>query len=50
MRKFDNLKGWEQSMIIASVQRIAEMMDAGEIDASPFLDIGSLDRKEDAPR
>ena len=47
VRKFDNLKPWEQSMIIASIQRIAEMMDAGDIDAAPFLDIGSLDRKED---
>lgn len=33
-------------MIIASLQRVAEMMDAEEIDASPFLDIGSLDRLE----
>ena len=47
VRKFDNLKPWEQSMIIASIQRIAEMMDAGDIDAAPFLDIGTLDRKED---
>jgi len=47
VRKFDELKSWEQHMIIASVQRIAEMMDAENIDASPFLDIGSLDRKVD---
>lgn len=50
VRKFDGLKSWEQNMIIASVQRIAEMMDAGEIDAAPFLDLGSLDRKEDEPQ
>jgi DNA-binding MarR family transcriptional regulator len=47
--KFNQLKAWEQNMIISSVQRIAEMMDATKIDASPFLDIGSLDRKEDDP-
>jgi DNA-binding MarR family transcriptional regulator len=44
--KFDQLQSWEQHMIIASIQRVAEMMGAEEIDASPFLDIGSLDRTE----
>lgn len=47
VRKFDALKSWEQSMIIASIQRVAEMMDAGDIDAAPFLDLGPLGRKED---
>ncbi len=46
VRRFDQLQSWEQHMIIASIQRVAEMMDAQEIDASPFLDIGSLDRSE----
>lgn len=46
VRKFDQLHSWEQHMIIASLQRVAEMMDAGDIDASPFLDIGLLDREE----
>lgn len=44
VRKFGSLDEWEQSMIIASLQRIAEMMDAKDIDASPFLDVGPLDR------
>jgi DNA-binding MarR family transcriptional regulator len=44
VRKFRHLDEWEQSMIIASLQRIAEMMDAKNIDASPFLDVGALDR------
>ena len=44
VRKFRSLDEWEQSMIIASLQRIAEMMDAKDIDASPFLDVGALDR------
>ena len=47
VRKFDQLQSWEQHMIIASLQRVAEMMDAEEIDASPFLDLGSLDRPVD---
>lgn len=44
VRKFDRLHSWEQHMIISSLQRVAEMMDAEDIDASPYLDLGSLDR------
>jgi len=32
-------------MIISSLQRIARMMDAQHIEASPVLDIGVLDRQ-----
>ncbi|MFA7553638.1 MAG: MarR family transcriptional regulator [Spongiibacteraceae bacterium] len=44
-RQFDALQDWEQTMIISSLQRVAEMMDAQHIDASPVLDIGLLDRQ-----
>lgn len=44
VKRFGGLEDWEQSMIIASLQRLATMMDAEEIDASPFLEIGDLDR------
>jgi DNA-binding MarR family transcriptional regulator len=44
-KQFDALNEWEQSMMISSLQRIAQMMDAEEIDASPVLDVGILDRK-----
>lgn len=44
-RQFDDLQDWEQTMIIASLQRVAHMMDAQHIDASPVLDVGTLDRK-----
>lgn len=43
--QFGVLQEWEQSMIIASLQRVAHMMDAQHIDASPVLDIGTLDRQ-----
>lgn len=46
-RRFGNLQDWEQSMIIAALQRVAVMMDAQDIDASPVLDVGMLDRAED---
>ena len=45
-RQFGNLQEWEQTMIISSLQRVAQMMDAQHIDASPVLDIGILDRKD----
>ena len=43
-RQFNNLEEWEQSMMIALLQRVAYMMDAEHIDASPVLDVGTLDR------
>jgi len=42
-KQFNDLEIWEQTMIISSLQRIAQMMDAEDIDASPVLDIGALD-------
>lgn len=44
-RQFGDLQKWEQTMIISSLQRVAQMMDAQHIDASPVLDIGVLDRQ-----
>ena len=43
--RFGELQAWEQTMIISSLQRVAEMMAAQDIDASPVLDIGILDRQ-----
>lgn len=45
VRQFGNLHEWEQTMIISSLQRVAKMMDAEDIDASPVLDVGTLDRQ-----
>ncbi len=44
-KQFDELQEWEQMMIISSLQRVAKMMDAHKIDASPVLDLGVLDRQ-----
>ena len=43
-REFGGLQEWEQTMILSSLQRVAQMMDAHRIDASPVLDVGLLDR------
>lgn len=44
--RFAALQDWEQAMVIAALQRVASMMDAEDIDASPVLDLGVLDRSE----
>ena len=43
-RQFSDLQDWEQTQIISALQRVAQMMDAQHIDASPVLDVGVLDR------
>lgn len=45
-RQFNDLQEWEKTMIISSLQRVAQMMDAQHIDASPVLDVGVLDRQD----
>lgn len=48
VRQFSSLHQWEQTAIISSLQRVACMMDAENIDASPVLDVGPLDRTLDS--
>jgi DNA-binding MarR family transcriptional regulator len=36
---YKKLENWEQNLILSTLQRIASMMDAKEIEASPFLTI-----------
>jgi DNA-binding MarR family transcriptional regulator len=46
-RQFAELQEWEQTMIISALQRIACMMNAQDLDASPILEVGPLDRAGD---
>ena len=39
-KRFSSLEAWEQSMIVSSLQRVASMMNAEDIDASPVLHVG----------
>ncbi len=43
VEKFSALAEWEQFQLLSSVERIAEMMGASEIDAAPMLNLGELD-------
>ena len=40
--QFSQLEDWEQSQMVATLQRIAHMMDAEDIDVSPVLEVGDL--------
>lgn len=44
-QQFDALPGWEQAMIVAALEKVGHMLNAGQIDASPLLDVGAVDRK-----
>jgi len=44
--RFAQLPEWEQSMLLAALQRIAALMDAERIDAAPLLAAGSVDGAE----
>lgn len=43
LQAFNQLDSWEQSMLVAAVQRLASMMDADQIEAAPILELGELD-------
>lgn len=47
--RFEQLQDWEQSLILSALQRVAAMMDADEIDASPFLELGDLAHHHEPP-
>jgi DNA-binding MarR family transcriptional regulator len=48
-RRFQNLSDWEQSMLIASLERVAAMMDATDLDVAPVLDLGDIGRPATDP-
>ena len=42
VRKFEALEDWEQAQLLSSLERVAALLDARDIDASPVLDVGDL--------
>lgn len=42
IKKFSKLQEWERLQLISSIQRIASMMDADDIDAAPILELGDF--------
>ena len=46
LRQYRRLEDWERAMLESALKRIAAMMDAEDLDASPILDIGDIDKFE----
>ncbi len=42
LEKFSKLEKWEQTLIVSSLQRVADMMKATKFDASPILGVGAI--------
>ncbi len=42
VRAFSELADWEQAQLVSSLERIADMMDAQTLDASPVLTTGEI--------
>lgn len=42
IERFNQLESWEQTQMLATLQRIAGMMDAQELPATPILTVGSV--------
>jgi len=40
--RFEKLQEWEQTQLVSTMQRIACMMDAENLDAAPMLEVGVL--------
>lgn len=46
VQQFEALPDWEQAMVVAVLEKVAAMLDAEEIDASPVLTVGEITRTE----
>ncbi|MGB0937796.1 MAG: MarR family winged helix-turn-helix transcriptional regulator [Colwellia sp.] len=42
IEKFANLAEWEQSQLLSSIERLADMMNASELDAAPLLELNAM--------
>lgn len=43
LRNFVGLKDWEKLAILSSLNRLADLMEAEDLEASPILDVGAID-------
>jgi DNA-binding MarR family transcriptional regulator len=50
VQRFQQMEDWEQSLLLSSLQRVASMMDASDLDAAPVLAGGSLTATPSSPK
>jgi len=46
IKRYQALDSWEQSQLLSSVERIAAMMDAEDLDAAPVLMVGQIQEEQ----
>ncbi len=46
LREYRTLQNWEQQMLASSLNRIAHMMNAAELDAAPILALGDFHKDD----
>ncbi len=46
IKRYQALDSWEQNQLLSSVERIASMMDAEELDAAPVLMVGQIQEEQ----
>lgn len=44
LENFSELREWEKSAILAALQRLADLMEADDLEASPVLAVGRIDQ------
>ncbi|WP_417247831.1 MarR family winged helix-turn-helix transcriptional regulator [Celeribacter sp.] len=50
VKAFAGLADWEQAQLVASLERVADMLDAQDIDASPVLAVGEFHAPKHTPK
>jgi len=43
--RFKSLPDWHQAMLVSSLERVAALLDAEDLEAAPILDVGALDER-----
>lgn len=43
---FEQLQGWEQSQMVATLERVSSLLGGSGLDAAPLLTLGAIDRSE----
>ncbi|MCR9078950.1 MAG: MarR family winged helix-turn-helix transcriptional regulator [Hyphomonadaceae bacterium] len=43
--RFETLPDWHQAMLVSSLERVAALLDAEDLEAAPILDVGALDER-----
>lgn len=49
-RAFSELANWEQALLVSSLERVADMLDAQSIDAAPVLTTGEIRNVKTPPQ